>query len=96
MHRDVDACSDAAGPTFGDSTRFVGETLIGAVVGAAGGAVGGAIWGNPGMGAASGAAGGAAASLVSMVLRPHDPGVGYRVAVEQCLHDRGYQVAGWE
>ena len=97
IERDIDDCREQAeSPALGIGANTVRETLIGAVVGAVGGVVGGAIWGNPGPGAASGAAGGAAATLVSLALRPHDPGPAYRATVERCLQGHGYAVAAWE
>ena len=95
--RDVDGCRNQAGSPLGDlSGAAAVTTMSGAVVGAVGGVVSGAIFGNPGAGAAAGAAGGAAASLVGMVLRPHEPAPAYRASVERCLQDRGYEIAAWQ
>ena len=68
--------------------------------GAAGGAVGGAIWGSPGTGAAAGAAGGAVGGLLWALFgswaSPPQPSEPYKNYVNQCLTDRGYQLAGWK
>ena len=73
---------------------------VGAAVGGASGAVGGAIYGNPGEGAAVGAASGATAGLLGTMFgwmfRPSEPEPVYRNFVETCLHDKGYQVIGWQ
>jgi hypothetical protein len=70
---------------------------VGTVVGAAGGAAGGAIWGSAGQGAASGAVAGLVGGLLWPLLGssnlPSDVHMNY---VNQCLADRGYQVAGWK
>jgi len=72
---------------------------VGAATGAAGGAVWGAIQGGAASGAGAGAAGGAAAGILGALLgnamRSHPPDPVYKAAVEQCLRDRGYQIAGW-
>ena len=97
---DCQALAEGAGARGdrGKGMRVAGQTAIGAGVGAAGGVVGGAIGGNPGRGAAIGAASGATASLLYSLLglgdgRPSDTFVAF---VNQCLSERGYQVAGWD
>jgi len=72
------------------------DVAMGGTVGAAGGAVGGAIYGNAGTGAAAGAATGAATSLVWRVFRPRPPSPVYTGTVNHCLHEKGYEVSGWE
>jgi hypothetical protein len=95
------ALADQAGatPDQGRGTQVAKNAGAGAVVGAASGAVGGAIGGAPGIGAAAGAAGGAVWSVLwSMVgwMGPTPPSSVHMNYVNQCLVDRGYQVAGWK
>jgi hypothetical protein len=73
-----------------------GATPDSAVVGAASGAVGGAIGGSPGIGAAAGAAGGVVWSLLWGWMTPTPTSNVHMNYVNQCLADRGYQVAGWK
>lgn len=68
---------------------------VGAVAGAAGGAAGGAIWGNAGRGAASGAVAGLVGGLLYSVIRKKEPDPVYKNYVDNCLEQRGYDVAGW-
>jgi hypothetical protein len=95
------ALADQAGatPDQGRGAQVAKNAGAGAVVGAASGAVGGAIGGAPGIGAAAGAAGGAVWSVLwSMVgwMGPTPPSSVHMNYVNQCLVDRGYQVAGWK
>ena len=89
-----------ATPDQGRAAQIATGTAIGAGAGAAGGAVGGAIWGSPGTGAAAGAAGGAVGGLLWSLFgswaRPAQPSGPYMNYVNQCLTDRGYQLAGWK
>jgi len=102
--RDIAECSalaDQAGatPDQGRGVQVAKSAGVGAVAGAAGGAVGGAIGGAPGIGAAAGAAGGAVWSVIwSMFgwMGPTPPSAVHMNYVNQCLADRGYQVAGWK
>jgi hypothetical protein len=93
------ALADQAGatPGTGKGGQVAKSAGVGAVAGAAAGAVGGAIWGNPGTGAASGAVSGVVGGVLWPLLggydRPSDVHMNY---VNQCLVDRGYQVAGWK
>ncbi len=93
------ALADQAGatPGAGKGGQVARGAGVGTVAGAAGGAVGGAIWGNAGRGAASGAVGGLVGGILWPLLggsnRPSDAHMNY---VNQCLVDRGYQVAGWK
>jgi hypothetical protein len=102
--RDVAECrrlAEEAGatPGAGRTGQAAKSAGAGAVGGAAAGAVGGAIGGSPGLGAAVGAASGVVWSLFSSLFgwmgpsRPSDVHMNY---VNQCLADRGYQVAGWK
>jgi len=76
------------------------NTAVGAAVGGASGAVGGAIYGDPAEGAAVGAASGATAGLLGTMFgwmfRSSEPDPVYRNFVDTCLHDKGYQVIGWQ
>jgi Glycine-zipper domain len=72
------------------------DVAVGGTVGAAGGAVGGAIYGNAGTGAAAGAATGAATSFLWRLIRPRPPSPAYTGTVNHCLHDKGYEVSGWQ
>jgi hypothetical protein len=102
VDRDIAECkalADQAGatPGAGKAGQVAKGAGVGAVAGAAGGAVGGAIWGNPG----AGAAGGAVSGVVGGVLWPllagsNQPSGVHMNYVDQCLIDRGYQVAGWK
>jgi hypothetical protein len=99
--RDVAECrtlADQAGatPDSGRGTQVARNAGAGAVVGAASGAVGGAIGGSPGIGAAAGAAGGVVWSLLWGWMTPTPTSNVHMNYVNQCLADRGYQVAGWK
>jgi hypothetical protein len=100
--RDIAECkalADQAGATAGSGKggQVAKGAGAGAVTGAAAGAVGGAIWGNPGAGAASGAVSGVVGGVLWPLLggsrQPSDVHKNY---VNQCLVDRGYQIAGWK
>ena len=71
-------------------------TVGGAAGGAVGGAVGGAISGNVGRGIATGAASGAAVGLFYGLFSASEPSVAYRVFVNKCLSEKGYEPVGWE
>jgi hypothetical protein len=102
--RDIAECralADEAGATPGQSKAGeIGKTAgLGAVTGAAAGAVGGAIGGAPGIGAAAGAASGVVWSVLWGLfgwMGPKAPSAVHVSYVNQCLADRGYQVAGWK
>jgi hypothetical protein len=102
VDRDIAECkalADQAGatPGAGKGGQVAKGAGVGAVAGAAAGTVGGAIWGNPGTGAASGAVSGVVGGILWPLIggsnRPSDVHMNY---VNQCLVDRGYQVAGWK
>src|SRR4030095_8369262 len=102
VDRDIAECkalADQAGatPGAGKGGQVAKGAGVGAVAGAAAGTVGGAIWGNPGTGAASGAVSGVVGGILWRLIggsnRPSDVHMNY---VNQCLVDRGYQVAGWK
>ena len=101
--RDIDECkrlAEEAGatPGAGRTGQAAKSTGVGAAGGAAAGAVGGAIGGSPGLGAAVGAASGAVWGLFSSLFwwGPSQPSDVHMNYVNQCLADRGYQVAGWK
>jgi hypothetical protein len=100
IEADVDQCKALAEQVSkrgsGQVAGTAKDVAMGSTVGAAGGAVGGAIYGNAGTGAAAGAATGAATSFVWRIFRPRPPSPVYTGTVNHCLHDKGYEVSGWE
>ena len=73
------------------------DTAVGGVGGAAIGAVAGAVsGGGAGRGAAIGAATGATAGAVHGTAKSVGPNPIYKGFVDRCLHERGYQVIGWQ
>ncbi len=75
------------------------STAMGAGMGAASGAVGGAISGSAGSGSLIGAASGATFGLIRGLFsaaRPGQPNQAYVNFVSRCLHDKGYEVTGWQ
>ncbi len=98
---DIAACRALADDymTSGTSTaKEIGkDTAVGGLGGAAIGAVGGAVSGaGAGRGAAIGAATGATAGAVHGTARSVGPSPIYKGFVDRCLHDKGYQVIGWQ
>src|SRR5262249_11874175 len=101
---DIAECSALANqagatPDQGRGAQVATNAAAGAVGGGASGPVGGAIAGSPGIGAAAGAAGGAVWSVLWSMLGwmgPTPPSDVHMNYVNQCLADRGYQVAGWK
>jgi hypothetical protein len=101
VDRDIEECGKLAEEYNAKSKSRGGEvaqsTVEDATIGGAAGAVGGAVTGNAGAGAAAGAAAGATAGLVRGLFRLHrEPDPAYRIFVERCLGERGYEVIGWE
>jgi hypothetical protein len=97
--RDVDDCMRRAKDSgIGSSAgREAAESVGGgAAAGSAAGAVAGAITSGAGRGAAAGAAGGAVAGLFHLMFRRKASNPTFRLFVEQCLTDRGYQPGGWD
>jgi len=103
--QDIDVCQQAAesaGAEAGGGKvgRVATNTAVGAGVGAASGAVGGAISGAAGrgslIGAASGAVWGLLTGLFSAVAGPSQPSQAYTNFVNRCLHEKGYEVTGWQ
>jgi hypothetical protein len=93
--REVAKEAGASGGT-GKTGTVAGHTATGAGVGAASGAVGGAITGSPGIGAAVGAATGATFGFLGSLFSSSPPNPAYVNIVNQCLAERGYEVAGWK
>ena len=96
--QDIDNCmalAESSGARAHGSTPDPGEVAVNTGAGAASGAARGAVHGNPGTGAAAGAAGAAAGSVFRGFFRPHKNPMNRRF-VEMCLHERGYQVVGWQ
>jgi len=90
------ATAAGATPNGGAVGDIAGAAARNAAVGAAGGAVGGAIAGSVARGAGIGAASAAAVTLVQSVLTPQAPNPAYRVFVERCLQDKGFETVGWK
>ena len=99
VQRDVDACLEFAksqGHAAQPAERAGAGAAGGAAVGAATGAAVGAVLGSAGRGAAAGAAGGGARSFLSGLFHWRDPSAIERNFVQECLHERGYRVIGWQ
>jgi hypothetical protein len=97
--RDVDECIALAkshGHGAAPAARAGARTAEGAAVGAATGAAVGAVLGHAGRGAAAGAAGGGAGSFVRGLFAWREPDPIERGFVQECLHERGYRVIGWD
>jgi len=99
--KDVEGCremAEAAGatPDGAQSEKVATSTAKGAAIGGVGGAVAGAIAGRPGRGTLIGAAGGATAGLVRELSKSSKPSEAYKLFVNRCLEDQGYEVIGWE
>ncbi|HMV12470.1 MAG TPA: glycine zipper family protein [Nitrosomonas sp.] len=103
--RDIEACRQLAESAGAEEqgTSKVGDvatsTAMGAGMGAASGAVGGAISGSAGSGSLIGAASGATFGLIRGLFgaaRPAQPNQAYVNFVSRCLHDKGYEVTGWQ
>lgn len=78
------------------TTGTAGSAGQGAAMGAAAGAATGAVFGSIGRGALGGGIGGAAAGLVGGIFHTRQPAPPYKSFVDRCLHDRGYDVIGWQ
>jgi hypothetical protein len=103
--QDIEACkqlaeSAGADEGSGKTGRVATNTAVGAGVGAASGAVGGAIVGSVGtgsmVGAASGAVWGLLMGLWHAAFGPSQPNQAYTNFVDRCLHEKGYEVTGWQ
>ncbi len=79
----------------GDIAKRSGERAV--VGGVTGAAVGGIVRGHSaGRGAAAGAAAGAVSTVARAAFRWNDPKPIVLNFVNRCLHDRGYEVIGWD
>jgi hypothetical protein len=77
--------------------RIVTDTAKSAAVGAAAGAAVAAVWGGDvGRSAGAWAAGSAAATAVYRTFDAGAPDPVFQGFVNQCLREKGYQVAGWQ
>lgn len=102
--QDIEACrqmAESAGAEEGKGKggRVATSTAAGAGVGAASGAVGGAISGAAGRGSMIGAASGATWGLLMGLFRASGsshPNQAYTNFVNRCLHEKGYEVTGWQ
>ena len=103
--QDIESCrqlAESAGAEegSGNAGRVAGSTAAGAGIGAGAGAVGGAISGAAGsgslIGAASGAVWGLLTGLFSAAFGPSHPPEAYTNFVNRCLHEKGYEVTGWQ
>jgi outer membrane lipoprotein SlyB len=96
---DIRQCMDLAEEyevKAGQGKELAKDTAIGAGGGAVAGAVGGAISGNVGGGIATGAASGAALGLFYGLFKAAEPSATYKNFVNKCLHEKGYELVGWE
>ncbi len=97
--RDIEACRTLA-DEYVKSTAgkdIAKGAAVGGVAGAAVGAVGGAVSGRgAGVGAAVGAATGATAGAAHGAIKQTGPSPVYKRYVDRCLHERGYDVLGWQ
>jgi len=101
--QDIEACrqlAETAGAEAGSGTagRVATGTVVGGGIGAAGGAAGGAIYGAAGRGSVIGAVSGAVWGLLSSLFRASSsqPNQAYTNFVNRCLHEKGYEVTGWQ
>ena len=96
--QDVDQClqmADSSGLSR-STNQVVERGAEGGAVGAAAGSVGTlATGGNVGKGAIGGAAAGVTAGALFGAFR-NNANPTYRSFVQHCLHDRGYDVIGWQ
>ncbi|MCO6431912.1 MAG: glycine zipper family protein [Deltaproteobacteria bacterium] len=96
---DKDECLQAADiqVTARKPWPFILEhAALGAVIGSATGAVSGSIFGEVGESVASGAAVGTLVGTVQSIMDLNRRTPSYERFVEHCLHQKGYQVIGWQ
>lgn len=74
----------------GGALGLVGGAAVGASTGLIGGPSGVAI------GAGAGAVVGGVLGLIAGAYKPLEPDSGFTASVEGCLHEKGYEVTGWE
>jgi len=72
------------------------STAIGGAGGAVIGGAAGAVTGSLGRGIGVGAATGAAAGLVHGIIQTSKPSPIFKNFMNRCLHERGYEIIGWE
>ena len=96
--RDVDDCRQRADTYVkSDAAKTVAkDTAIGGAGGAVVGGAIGAVRGSFGSDLGVGAAAGAAAGLVTGVIKASEPSAVYKIFVNRCLGEKGYEVIGWE
>lgn len=104
--QDIDTCramaeSAGAEESSGKAGRVATNTAIGAGAGAASGALGAVISGASAglgsmIGAASGAVWGLLTGLFHAIAGPSQPNQAYTSFVDRCLHEKGYDVTGWQ
>ena len=98
--QDIADCRELAENAVGGDkgtqvAKRAGENAV--VGGATGAVVGGIVRGHSaGRGAAAGAAAGVVRTVARAAFRWNDPKPIERAWVNRCLHDRGYDVIGWE
>jgi hypothetical protein len=97
---DIDQCMEMAkshGVKDTQEGRVVTDSAKAGAVGAAGGAAVAAVWGGDvGRSAAAWGAGAAAGTAVARAFDSGGPDPVFQGFVNQCLRDKGYQVAGWQ
>lgn len=95
--RDINDCLQrAASYAANPGAKIAGSTAVGGATGAALGAAMGAAAGSAGQGAAMGAAGGGVWGLIGGLFRSRNLDPVQKGFVDKCLHDKGYQVIGWQ
>ena len=97
--KDIEACRELASQNVPSAAgkEIAKDTAIGAAGGAAVGAVAGAVSGRgAGTGAATGAATGGTAGAVHGTAKQTGPSPVYKGFVNRCLHEKGYEVVGWQ
>jgi hypothetical protein len=97
---DIAQCMEMAkshGVKDTQSGRVVADSAKSGAVGAAAGAAVAAVWGGDvGRSAAAWGAGAAAGTAVARAFDSGGPDPVFQGFVNQCLRDKGYQVAGWQ
>lgn len=97
--RDIATCRERANEYVPSTAGkdVAKDTAVGGAGGAAVGAVAGAVSGRgAGIGAAVGAATGATAGAVHGVAKQTELSPVYKSFVNRCLHEKGYEVIGWQ
>jgi outer membrane lipoprotein SlyB len=95
--QDINDCLQRAkGYSANPEAKIAGSTAVGGATGAALGAAIGAVAGGAGQGAAMGAAGGGVWGLIGGLFRSRNLPPVQKRFVEKCLHDKGYDVIGWQ